>query len=203
MRSTCVLSFLAIVVGCGCGGITSGSTASDASVDSPTAETTPPISAEIPDKHRQVATACPPTPATVACMKDTDCSGFGTGASPKCVDGLCATDACLVDGDCTSTGGHEVCACKGATRGWGGSSAGNACVSGNCSVDADCGVGQYCVPSFGDCGPFYGVQGYHCTTPADACRNDRDCGDSGLGSNWCGYDTTAGKWTCMSGGCAG
>jgi hypothetical protein len=159
------------------------------------------VETETPAVHRVTAADCAATTsAPKACTLDTDCGSLGFDV--KCVSGTCAVDQCVKDADCGATG---VCSCKGQTREWAGATPGNICVKGNCRVDADCGAGGWCSPSYGDCGAFYGVQGYWCHTAADGCRNDGDCSssDGGFGQPWCGYDAVTGAWACKTGGCAG
>jgi hypothetical protein len=125
------------------------------------------------------------------CQSDADCKApaqFTTLAS-SCVQGQCSADTCHTDADCGDTG---VCSCQGQTFGWSHSSFGNSCVASNCRTNADCASGL-CAPSISfDSGPFYGIQGYYCTTPDDACECDADCPVNG----YCAFDPTAGKWAC-------
>lgn len=168
------------------------------------------VSTHAPSTHRPTAVSCGSNGApTTTCTTDTDCASSSTdaGAPPtatmKCVGGKCSTDECLADADC---GAKRACSCKGKTRGFGGVSNGNVCVAANCRLDSDCGKDGFCSPSFGSCGAFYGIEGYYCHTATDNCRDDADCGatgDAGFGQPWCGFDATAGKWTCMTGACAG
>lgn len=180
-----------------CGGVTTSSSGGPVPVGDP-----------VPDQHRPNAGACHSNAAAdaPACTSTAECNAT-TPASPGiaaaiCFDGVCGPDQCLSDSDCPS---EQVCSCAGQTRGYAGASPGNVCVPGNCRTDADCGPGGYCSPSTSsECGAFYGVQGYYCHKPGDACTNDSDCPDNGGPTRpYCAYDTASGKWACESGVCAG
>jgi hypothetical protein len=102
------------------------------------------------------------------------------------------SDECLADADCAGSG---VCSCAGNTFEYAHATR-NLCVPANCRTDAECGP-EVCSPSFGDAGPFYGVQGYYCHTASDTCGNDSDCGTDNLGrQGYCMFAATAGHWTC-------
>ena len=143
--------------------------------------------------RRPAAVACAPTPAPDAALPPYG-GGNRDGGSP---------DLCLVDGDCSDGG---PCSCKGATRGWAGSSNGNACIPGNCRIDSDCGSGGACSPTVDPgCGSFYGVVGYYCHTCTDQCVNDSDCSSNPNGgpAGYCAFDPAVGYWACGYGFCAG
>lgn len=143
--------------------------------------------------RRPVAMACAPTPAPDAALPPYG-GGNLDGGSP---------DLCLVDGDCSDGG---TCSCRGATRGWAGSSNGNVCIPGNCRTDSDCGPGGACSPTVDPgCGGFYGVQGYYCHTCADRCTSDGDCASrpDGGPAGYCAFDPAVGYWACGYGFCAG
>jgi hypothetical protein len=138
------------------------------------------------------------------CTSDAQCPQGPAGPS-FCFQSTCGPDQCLTDGDCPSGG---VCSCKGMTRGWAGASPGNVCVPANCRTDGDCGPGGYCSPTVNyNCGSFYGVEGYYCHRPGDACMNDSDCPEVDAGGfrtpGYCAYDTQLGHWACGYGSCAG
>jgi hypothetical protein len=164
-----------------------------------------PPTGDVPGQHRPAAVACPSTSTGgVACNDDAECNTTTPGATPyHCFRGQCGPDQCAGDADC---GSAEVCSCAGATRGYAGSSPGNVCVPSNCRVDADCGTDGYCSPTVSSsCGSFYGVQGYYCHRPGDACRNDSDCPANGQEgpAPYCAYDPSVGQWACESSFCAG
>lgn len=196
-----------VIFALGCSSAGSSGTA-DGGVPHPSdsSGTTDGVVSHPPAVHREVATACAATPPTTVktCATDADCASSppSTPSAPgRCVAGACTPDACVSDDDC---GAGHMCSCKGKTRGFGGSSAGNVCIVATCRTDGDCGAGGYCSPTYNSCGAFYGVQGWYCHTRTDDCSDDSDCGsDGGFGQAWCGYDTTVGKWACMTGGCAG
>ena len=201
VRFVLLASVLAFVAGCG--GATIGL------VDPPGDDGgTPPGTPkpnEVPAYHRPTAPSCPAHGGSgVACTTDAQCQMLQPGQDGQsfCFDGTCGPDECLSDGDCP---GGQVCSCAGSTFGYAHQSPGNVCVPANCRTDADCGAGGYCSPSVTfDCGPFYGVQGYDCHRPGDACTNDSDCGgDGGLGQPYCAYDGQTGRWACGDSFCAG
>jgi hypothetical protein len=162
---------------------------------------------EVPVKHRPAAVACPSqSSAGVPCNTDAECNATSPGTAPTnfCRHGLCGPDQCNVDDDCGTNG---VCSCIGSTYGYAHVSAGNVCVAADCRVDADCGPGGWCSPTVSsECGSFYGVQGYYCHRPGDACVNDGDC-PAAAGSPsitpYCAYDTSVGRWACGNSLCAG
>ncbi len=159
---------------------------------------------EAPDRHRPEAVACDmtrPSPPVVPnpnsmdeCAAHTDCTA---GMNGRCLEMrfgyVCTYDECFSDDDCSG-----VCECNG---GFG--SDANVCLrQGDCNVDADCGAGNFCSPSFGDCGSFSGTIGYFCHTPQDDCVNDSDC--TSMGPQWyCRYDPLVARWSCSDAQCAG
>jgi hypothetical protein len=185
---------------------------SDAMVEaspSPTADATsdsgaPDGQSEIPMNHRpddsQCASARSAGTCTIGsmlptfdCSSDTQCTDGG--ANGRCTNGaggiascLCTYDTCTVDTDCPS---GQLCVCHGSDRAYGG----NTCMPGNCRVDSDCGQGGYCSPSPGGACGYY-VSGYYCHTSNDACVNDSDCSDSGLGKS-CVWSKDDARWECQ------
>jgi hypothetical protein len=118
------------------------------------------------------------------CTDDSQCKAARNG---RCIgfvgpwDCACSYDACLTDDDCGPGG---VCLCDGR---------GNHCVQAKCSTDADCGPGSLCKPPtwIFDCSYGSGVfLGYACTTPNDACIDDRDC------AGGCVFVPGEGRWAC-------
>jgi hypothetical protein len=174
----------------GCGG---GSTPLDGNPGGPPAQHVP-----------QALTCSAHGDGGVACTETTACQAVNPsqGLDVYCFEGQCGPDECLSDTDCSGT---AVCSCAGQTRGYAGASPGNVCVPANCQTDADCGAGGYCSPTVdSQCGSFYGVQGYYCHKPGDACTSDADCGgDGGLGMPYCAYSPMTGAWACGTGACAG
>jgi hypothetical protein len=202
MRVAALLAVGLLVTLVHCGGSTA--TLEPAPGDDVGGEGGPPIG-DVPAQHRPAAVACPSTSTGgVACNDDAECNTTTPGATPyHCFRGHCGPDQCAGDTDC---GSAEVCSCAGATRGYAGSSPGNVCVPSDCRVDADCGTGGYCSPTVSSsCGSFYGVEGYYCHRPGDACRNDSDCPANGQEgpAPYCAYDPSVGQWACESSFCAG
>lgn len=122
------------------------------------------------------------------CMQHADCT---EGKNGKCVGGVgmaasllsCVYDNCVTDADCNE---GEVCYCTPTTAA--------RCLSlGNCQVDSDCGDSGYCSPSMSwDCGGYRPVDGFHCHTSKDTCRDDRDCS----GNDYCNYNEFNDRWEC-------
>lgn len=127
-----------------------------------------------PQAHRSTATAC------------TASAGDSNGS-----------DECLTDADCPDGG---VCSCAGSTFEFAHETR-NLCVASQCRTDADCNNTE-CSPSVGDCGTFYGVQGYFCHSAADTCARDSDCNQGGQ-AGYCFFSRDAGHWTCGYSFCAG
>jgi hypothetical protein len=100
------------------------------------------------------------------------CSTAGGGGLPGCVcDYGCATDT-----DCAA---GEICLC-GQTIG--------ACVTATCTVDSDCGSGSLCL-SYSIEGPCSYSRAFACSTPADQCLDDIDCGPGdGIMPAYCTWD---------------
>ena len=136
------------------------------------------------------------------CTNDSECT---QGTNGRCLPpggnaagDLCSYDQCATDSQCPS---GNVCQCgaPGGTYG----RAGNTCVPSNCKVDADCGNGGYCSPTEApSCGSRSGIVGYYCHGPGDACTNDSDCIDGGVGG-YCAWQSMTGKWACSYGICSG
>ena len=171
-------------------------------------DTNPP--GRVPERHRATATQCdgerpyldPGVPPDgegppVSCRTHEECTD---GTNGRCGgnghDGwYCTYDQCTTDSECDG----KVCECEGGFR-----SDADVCLrEGNCLVDADCGVGGYCSPSFGDCGSYMGVVAYFCHTAADECVDDVDCGDEDSWGPYCAYNRVSGRWTCSESHCAG
>ena len=107
------------------------------------------------------------------------------------------SDECLTDADCANGG---VCSCAGSTFEYAHETR-NLCVASQCRTDADCNNTE-CSPSVGDCGTFYGVQGYFCHSADDTCARDSDCVQGGQ-QGYCFFSQDAGHWTCGYSFCAG
>jgi hypothetical protein len=153
-----------------------------------------------PSVHRAVVLACPMTntPGGLTCTTDADCSKVIAAAT--CQAGFCNFDQCTSDADC---GGTNVCSCRGDTHGNAGTAGYRTCLQSKCRVDADCGPGGYCSPSVSsDCGPFFGIAGYFCHTPDDACTDDSEC-QQGSTKGYCAWQPALGHWGCGYTFCAG
>jgi hypothetical protein len=173
-----------------------------------------------PTNHRPTATACATTrppgvnedggtdagfPGT--CTNDSECT---QGKNGRCLPpqgnaagDFCSYDECATDSDCS---GGAVCQCGAADPPYG--REGNTCVQSNCRTDSDCGAGGFCSPSEStSCGSRSGVVGYYCHTAADACNNDSDCTDAGMGvpnaGGYCAWQPMVNHWECSYGICAG
>jgi hypothetical protein len=144
--------------------------------------------------------------AFAAVLLAAQCGGRPLG-QPKVtrpVDVVCSAtgpgDQCTQDSQCS---GKLVCLCENQI-GFGNGNAphGNRCAaSGDCRVDADC-PGGGCSPTVSfDCGTFYGVVGYFCHTPNDACTNDSDC--TAQPGGYCAFEPAASHWSCGYSHCAG
>lgn len=165
--------------------------------------TLPDAGVEAPEKHRPERIDCDmtrPSPQVVPsgnpedqCAAHDDCTDGDNGRCLQMRFGyVCTYDECFVDSDCAS----NVCQCNG---GFG--SDANICMrQGNCLVDADCGPGNFCSPTFGDCGSYLGTVGYYCHTEQDECVNDSDCPGAGW---YCRYDRVGERWSCSDAQCAG
>lgn len=150
-----------------------------------------------PERHREQAIRCEPSvPANEAIIECPDCEcdrndDCTDGENGRCVgdrgDQVCVYDQCQTDSDC----GGEVCACGA------GKDASNRCLVSNCNIDSDCGRGGYCSPSLGGCGELDYT--YQCHTNRDECLDDRDCD----GSDFCHFQSSAGKWVCRELSCDG
>ena len=92
--------------------------------------------------------------------------------------------ACTNDSQC---GPDQVCMC--------GEPAG-VCVSASCATGADCGPGGECTTWDSTLGCLY--LAFACTTPADTCGGDADCGQAGY---FCAVQPD-GHRECVQGGCA-
>ncbi|HTQ44359.1 MAG TPA: hypothetical protein VMI75_16475 [Polyangiaceae bacterium] len=91
-----------------------------------------------------------------------------------------------------------VCVCADMTGGGTGLHV-SECVPAECHTDADCGAGNYCIPSRGTCGA---VQGYFCTSSRDKCVDPtKDC--AACGGNSCVYEPVVGHFVCATSGCNG
>jgi hypothetical protein len=202
------------------------------SVTSPTAPSAAPPNMRVPQKHRATQESCDemrdpvrPSPDGQAsppadggglltcadetsgtCCYDEDCVA---GARGRCVEvhregNSCSYDLCAQDSDCT-TGGP--CACGNSTGDAGALSndtLGDICLGGNCQVDSDCDGGEFCSPSFGSCGNYYGVVAYYCHTPEDECTNDDECvDDTQPGAGFCMYSPDVSHWLCQYTQCVG
>jgi plasmid stabilization system protein ParE len=165
--------------------------------------------------HRDVAEVCEPTLAPRddptctprqgpyalegECQVDSDCAGEGA----RCLNAWvfagdttcrCFSPECHVDADCPGT---DVCAC-GRTDTSGdycngpGPSCMHRCRTSDCRTDADCPEGQFCSPSYDECG--WTLQGYHCHDPKAAeCFSGWEC----MGWNWgCNFVKSTG-WICQ------
>ena len=167
----------------------------------------------MPVKHRPASENCPTDralppvtnpPQASTCTAHEDCKAGTNGrclAQPRTGIYNCSYDTCATDADCKGGGAnaHNVCACRQPA-----SAGANYCLAGNCSTDADCG-GNYCSPSFGDCGHYGGVQMYYCHGAKDECINDADCPASGpyQQDGACRYNTQVGHFQCSTSECAG
>lgn len=160
-----------------------------------------------PAIHRTTAEACDrerpvgdlstiPEGSFQECTTHEECTEGDNGrcTTPGRDSWMCTYDQCFQDSDCGTT----VCACEG---GWGTDN--NVCRQGNCQVDADCGAGNFCSPSFGDCGDYSGVVAFYCRTCDDECVNDTDCQDPNLGSGYCAYLPDRAHWACSWSQCVG
>ncbi|MFT5433128.1 MAG: hypothetical protein ACI9OJ_003833 [Myxococcota bacterium] len=142
---------------------------------------------------------CTDSPSHFECSVDSDCAGpegrclrtYSFGRSTSC---LCAAFECIADADCPNGG---VCTCgSGNTHGTCGGvisvdRCANRCVPADCRIDADCGVGNFCSPSYEQCGKE--IVGYHCHDPSvDECLSDAECGWNHL----CSF--VGGGWSCIS-----
>lgn len=105
------------------------------------------------------------------------CSDFGEVAC-GCVP------ACTTDSDC---GPGALCLC--------GDPAGT-CVQASCTSADDCGEGQECTSWDVSLGCLY--IDFSCTTAADSCGGDLDCGGD---TAYCAVDPGTGVRSCVSGGC--
>jgi len=173
-----------------------------------------------PTNHRPIADACATTrPPGVNQDAGTD-AGFPGGCDndSQCTQGTngrclppqgngagdyCSYDQCATDNDC---GAGKVCQCGATTPPYG--RLGNSCVPGNCRTDSDCGPGGFCSPTEAtSCGSRSGVVGYYCHTPDDACNNDSDCTDAGMGvssaGGYCAWQPMVSHWQCSYGICTG
>lgn len=158
----------------------------------------------VAEQHRASASACPmdrpmttPDPTAMGdCATDADCT---EGVNGRCVShrgyAFCSYDTCFADDAC-----EGPCLCRGEGGGVGSGGA-NRCVSGNCQTDADCGPGNFCSPTLGDCGLYGGTVGYYCHTCDDECTNDSECTEMGAG--YCAYSPTVAHWICQYTQCAG
>jgi hypothetical protein len=202
MRVASLAGLCLLIVGpLACGGATA-TLGSSADGGSESAVPVPGVPACTSAPHRPQHTLCPSHSAGgVACSDDTQCGSDTPGDAPnRCLDGQCGPDQCVSDGDCGSGG---VCSCAGETYGGMKEAAGNVCIPAGCQIDADCAPGYTCAPS-DSCGSSYGVQGYYCHAPGDACQNDCDCGGDGTaGTPYCSYDEEVGQWACGSAVCSG
>ena len=185
-------------------------TTSDAGADiTPDSDTPDGSTCTIPEpiNHRPTAQGCDRERPTGDLTSIPDGSSQACNTHEECTDGengrcttpgrdwwQCTYDQCFADSDCGTT----VCACEG---GWG--SDNNVCRQGNCQVDADCGAGNFCSPTFGDCGNYSGVVAFYCRTCDDECVNDTDCQDPSLGSGYCAYMPDRGHWACSWSQCVG
>lgn len=108
------------------------------------------------------------------CSEDQPCEGFAT-----CVEGECILKKCSVNQDC---GMEAHCAdgecaegCQVDTDCYPGDACGaeGNCVTARCrETSVDCGFGEFCDVSTGDC---YQGSGVYCST----CQDDADCGGNG------------------------
>ncbi len=164
-------------------------------------------SAHFPERHRDVASACPSTPRAPGynnpnldagkgysgqCERDTDCVAGRNGrcSFPGHAQSMCSYDQCMADADC---GAGKVCDCRD----------GHTCLPANCHTDADCG-GLGCSPTNAtSCGNMGGTVGYYCHTKKDDCIDDGDCKKKGTESGMCVYEPAASRWTCNYDRCVG
>ena len=173
--------------------------------DSTVPDDTPPLfdsGIEEPTEHRAEAIPCDnerPSPpiepdAGGGCTTHEECTEGNNGRCTTFPRGFtsCTYDACFDDSGC----GTSVCLCENSRVG-----NANTCLMGNCQVDADCGEGNYCSPSFGDCGDYSGVVSYYCHSVDDECTNDDDC--AGAPNAYCRFSDEVGHWACSSAQCVG
>jgi hypothetical protein len=152
----------------------------------PSCRTTRPPGLAIPDSGFPGST----------CGADADCDG-GINGRCQLVGNFggyqCTYDDCFTNTDCAPSG---TCLC-GAGAAW------DRCVASNCGSDSDCSDGCLCSPSYDlTCGPYDGIRGYYCHTPADECTNDSECMDGGV-VGYCAFSMDANKWICGHSFCAG
>lgn len=134
-----------------------------------------------PEKRECLApvtpTSCPEDASDLGqCKTDADCTEkpFGScqidmifgGALEAPTDTCSCVYGCQTDDDCAA---GEVCRCAGDVLGMY-----TECVPATCITDVDCPGGEICGFSPDICEP--GVFASHCTTPADTCEGDADCG---------------------------
>ena len=115
------------------------------------------------------------------CERNADCTVLPGGRCGSAIlSTRCDYSSCLRDDECAA---GERCTCNGAIM---------VCVPSQCRVDGDCGTGQRCVTS-AHCGDL--VDGFYCTTPADACSSDAHCTAPSEGS--CAYVKAQQRWRCQ------
>jgi len=125
-----------------------------------------------------------PTPQDV-CASDADCTmkphGYCVEGGGDAPPGLYCEYGCVKDSEC---GDGQICVC--------GDPVGQ-CAQAKCKSDADCGAGLRCqsYDSSNGCG----ILAFACQTPADTCASEADCA-----GEYC--DASAGKFSCVLGGCA-
>jgi hypothetical protein len=134
------------------------------------------VAVSCPGPATDPSLTCPPPFAGNGCLSDADCSNNSGDPRNMCMavrhlaDGFCGCDSgCLQDSDCPA---GTICSCSNLGLG--------SCVPAHCTSDASCGPGLECVTSreastANVCGLGFQTT-FDCTSPADQCRADADCG---------------------------
>jgi len=131
-----------------------------------------------------------PDGGVLSCNTDADCPVLNN----HCIDHGCGYDLCLTDSDCPP---NQLCACGAITNEGDGLHPISACVPAECHTDADCGDGNYCIPSRGTCD----VDGYYCTSSRDTCVDPTT--DCACGGDTCVYTPVVGHFVCATYSCNG
>lgn len=138
--------------------------------------------------HRDVAVHCSYPLKATECPCDEPCGDLGDGV---CHAGLLGCDCaypCADDADCLP---KAACLCASSSHKGTVTIIESQCVPADCRSDMDC-AGYLCTATVGECGY---VEGLHCKSPNDVCRDDQHCLELGLGTR-CFFDRSEERWAC-------